>query len=150
MIPYFEQELVGQKNHQLIEQTTQQLTDLGYKSQVTPRAINLFYLDKNLRERIVVEDEQYKVLSTNLSFTKEQMLTELNNHPEKFSPNVVMRPLYQEVILPNLAYIGGGGELAYWFQLKDMFNANKVFFPTLILRNSALVIDAGSSKKCKN
>lgn len=147
MIPYFEQELVEQKNHQYIEKTTPQLTDLGYKSQVTPREINLFYLDKNLRERIVIEDEQYKVLNTNLSFTKEQMLTELNNHPEKFSPNVVMRPLYQEVILPNLAYIGGGGELAYWFQLKEMFNANKVFFPTLILRNSVLIIDAGSSKK---
>ena len=58
-----------------------------------------------------------------------------------------MRPLYQEVILPNLAYIGGGGELAYWFQLKDMFNANNVFFPTLILRNSVLIIDAGSIKK---
>ncbi|HLU85987.1 MAG TPA: bacillithiol biosynthesis BshC, partial [Vicingaceae bacterium] len=128
-------------------QTTQQLTDLGYKSQVTPREINLFYLDKNLRERIVIEDEQYKVSNTNLSFTKEQMLTELNNHPEKFSPNVVLRPLYQEVILPNLAYIGGGGELAYWFQLKDMFNANNVFFPTLILRNSVLIIDAGSTKK---
>lgn len=147
MIPYFEQELVEQKNHQYIEKTTQQLTDLGYKSQVTPREINLFYLDKNLRERIVIEDEQYKVLNTNLSFTKEQILTELNNHPEKFSPNVVLRPLYQEVILPNLAYIGGGGELAYWFQLKDMFNANNVFFPTLILRNSVLIIDAGSTKK---
>ncbi|MDF1674976.1 MAG: bacillithiol biosynthesis cysteine-adding enzyme BshC [Vicingaceae bacterium] len=147
MIPYFEQELVAQKNHQFIEETTQRLTDLGYKSQVTPREINLFYLDNNLRERIVEEEEQYKVLNTNLSFTKEQILAELNNHPEKFSPNVVMRPLYQEVILPNLAYIGGGGELAYWFQLKDMFNANNVFFPTLILRNSVLIIDAGSTKK---
>lgn len=147
MIPYFEQELVEQKNHQLIDKSTHKLTDLGYKSQVTPREINLFYLDKNLRERIIFEDEQYKVLNTNLSFTKEQILSELNNHPEKFSPNVVMRPLYQEVILPNLAYIGGGGELAYWFQLKAMFNANKVFFPTLILRNSVLIIDAGSSKK---
>ncbi|MBW6483720.1 MAG: bacillithiol biosynthesis cysteine-adding enzyme BshC [Vicingaceae bacterium] len=147
MIPYFEQELVEQKNYQFIEQTTQQLTDLGYKSQVTPREINLFYLDNNLRERIVVEDEQYKVLNTNLSFTKEQILTELKKYPEKFSPNVVMRPLYQEVILPNLAYIGGGGELAYWFQLKAMFDANNVFFPMLVLRNSVLLVDGGSAKK---
>lgn len=147
MLPYFEQELVTQKNHQYIEKTTQKLTDLEYKSQVTPREINLFYLDKNLRERIVFEDEKYKVLNTSLSFTKEQILEELKNYPEKFSPNVVFRPLYQEVILPNLAYIGGGGELAYWFQLKDMFDANQVFFPTLVLRNSVLFVDGGSAKK---
>ncbi|MDZ7613687.1 MAG: bacillithiol biosynthesis BshC [Flavobacteriaceae bacterium] len=48
--------------------------------------------------------------------------TELNEHPERFSPNVMMRPLYQEVVLPNLCYIGGGGELAYWFQLKGFFD----------------------------
>ena len=50
-----------------------------------------------------------------------------------------MRPLYQEVILPNLCYIGGGGELAYWFQLQSNFEANKVTFPILLLRNSVLI-----------
>ena len=50
-----------------------------------------------------------------------------------------MRPLYQEVILPNLCYIGGGGELAYWFQLKAFFNKLQVPFPILLLRNSALI-----------
>jgi uncharacterized protein YllA (UPF0747 family) len=65
---------------------------------------------------------------------------ELENNPEKFSPNVIMRPVYQETILPNLCYIGGGGELAYWFQLKDYFTAINTPFPILLLRNSALLI----------
>lgn len=147
MIPYFESELLTQQNANLVEKTTEKLNELGYKSQVTPRAINIFYLDEQLRERIVFEDNKYKVLNTNLTFSQTEMLEELKKFPEKFSPNVVMRPLYQEVILPNLAYIGGGGELAYWFQLKAMFDANNVFFPMLVLRNSVLLVDGGSAKK---
>lgn len=147
MIPYFENEILEQQNVQFVEKTTQQLTKLGYKSQLTPREINIFYLDEQLRERIVFEENKYKVVSTKLEFSQEQILEELKSYPEKFSPNVVLRPLYQEVILPNLAYIGGGGELAYWFQLKAMFDANHVFFPMLILRNSVLLVDGGSSKK---
>ena len=50
-----------------------------------------------------------------------------------------MRPLYQEVILPNLCYIGGGGELAYWLQLKENFKQNNITFPILLLRDSVLL-----------
>ena len=70
----------------------------------------------------------------------------METNPERFSPNVVLRPLYQETILPNLAYIGGGGELAYWFQLKSVFENFKVQFPALILRNSAAFLDNKQSK----
>ncbi|MGL4584417.1 MAG: bacillithiol biosynthesis protein BshC, partial [Flavobacterium sp.] len=63
----------------------------------------------------------------------------LEVHPENFSPNVIMRPLYQEVILPNLCYTGGGGELAYWLELKKVFDLHKVTFPVLLLRNSVLL-----------
>jgi bacillithiol biosynthesis cysteine-adding enzyme BshC len=143
----FIRELTTQKNHTLINQTSQKLKDLGFKPQVTPRKINLFYLQEGLRERIVFEDNYYKVLNTDVEFSEAEILEELNNHPERFSPNVVMRPLYQEKILPNLAYIGGGGELAYWFQLKQIFNANNISFPILVLRNSVLFIDKGSSKR---
>ncbi len=50
-----------------------------------------------------------------------------------------MRPLYEEVILPNLCYIGGGGELAYWLELKSYFNSANVTFPMLLLRNSVVL-----------
>ena len=106
---------------------------------MNPREINLFYIQDNLRERIVLENGNYKINATSLSFSESEIVTELENNPQNFSPNVILRPLYQEVILPNLCYIGGGGELAYWLELKSNFEANNITFPILLLRNSVLV-----------
>ena len=121
----------------------------NYNIQVNPREINLFYLTETLRELIVFEDNLYKINTTDITFSKEEILKELDDFPEKFSPNVIMRPVYQESILPNLCYIGGGGELAYWFQLKDYFQSVSTPFPILLLRNSALFIAEKQFQKAK-
>ena len=147
MVKEFEVELTHQQNVKIINESTAKLETLGYKAQITPREINLFYLQENSRGRIVFEAGNYKVLNTSFSFSEKEILNELDTFPERFSPNVALRPMYQEKILPNLAYIGGGGELGYWFQLKEMFNANHINFPILVLRNSALIIDDGSKKR---
>lgn len=117
------------------------------KVQVKPREINFFYLTDEYRKRIVFNNNQYQVLDTNLVFSKEELLLEIEHNPEKFSPNVVIRPLYQEIILPNLAYIGGGGELSYWLEMKELFKTYQVFFPALILRNSFLMMDEKQQEK---
>ncbi|HVE61516.1 MAG TPA: bacillithiol biosynthesis BshC, partial [Chitinophagaceae bacterium] len=83
----------------------------------------------------------FTVNNTDIKFTEQELRSELHNHPERFSPNVILRGLYQEIILPNIAFIGGGGELAYWLQLKDLFNHYNVPFPVLVLRNSFLIIE---------
>lgn len=141
------QDIVEQHSFELINNSNTALEAQGYKPQVNPREINFFYMDDNLRERIVEEDGLYKVLNTTISFTKESLKEEISSHPERFSPNVVMRPVYQEVILPNLAYIGGGAEVTYWLQLKANFDFYKIPYPILVLRNSALVIDERSTRK---
>ena len=138
--PYAKEELENRLSFHAITETTKRLTEKGYPEQVHPREINLFYLHNNIRERIVYQENRYHVLNTSISFTKEEILDELQNYPERFSPNALLRPLYQEVILPNLCYIGGGGELAYWFQLKDYFHQVEVPFPILVLRNSVLLV----------
>lgn len=145
--PYVTSELLEQTTQNQITYTNKRLENLGYGTQVNPRDINLFYLNEDLRERITLVNDKYQVVNTKIKFTKDEILTELNEHPERFSPNVVLRPLYQEVILPNLCYIGGGGELAYWFQLKSNFDANKVPFPIILLRNSALIKNKKISEK---
>jgi uncharacterized protein YllA (UPF0747 family) len=75
------------------------------------------------------------------------MDTELESNPERFSPNVILRPLYQEVILPNLSYTGGPAEVAYWLQLKGVFDEAGVPFPILVPRNFALVVNRATAKK---
>jgi bacillithiol biosynthesis cysteine-adding enzyme BshC len=130
-----------------IEKQSDKLSKLGYGLQVNPREINLFYLHEKIRSRIVQKDEYYHVLDTDIKFTETELLDSVNQHPERFSPNVALRPLYQEVILPNLAYIGGGGELAYWLELKSYFEAEQVTFPSLVLRNSVLLYSDKTSSK---
>ncbi len=144
-VPYVKEELLHQTSHQKVAETARLLSD--YKIQVNPREINLFYIENDLRERIILSDNIYHINHTEIKFTEETLLAELENFPEKFSPNVIMRPLYQEVILPNLCYIGGGGELAYWLELKSFFTSSKITFPVLLLRNSAVLATEKQAKK---
>ena len=99
------------------------------------------------RSRIVFEDNIYGVLNTDLRFSPEAMMTELHQNPQNFSPNVVLRPVYQEVVLPNVAYVGGGGEIAYWQERGRLFDALGVAFPLLVRRQSALILPLAIQKR---
>jgi bacillithiol biosynthesis cysteine-adding enzyme BshC len=146
--PIIKDELLQQTSHKKVIETNNLLEE-KYKIQVNPRELNLFYLTDAYRERIIFENNLFKIHGTSLVFTKEEILKELENFPERFSPNVLMRPVYQETILPNLCYVGGGGELAYWLQLKAYFKAINTPFPIVLLRNSALLISEKQSLKAK-
>ncbi|GEC79235.1 bacillithiol biosynthesis cysteine-adding enzyme BshC [Flavobacterium aquatile] len=147
-IPYVKKELLQQNSFKNVMETNEHLKD--YFVQVNPREINLFYIEDNLRERIIFEDNKFKINNTDITFTRDEILAELENSPEKFSPNVILRPLYEEVILPNLCYIGGGGEIAYWLELKSNFEANNVTFPMLLIRNSVLLSTQKQADKADN
>ena len=146
--PFMAKELQTQFAKKSVEKTNAFL-EKKYRLQVNPREINLFYMENDLRERIVFDKGNYRVLQTKKQFTEAAILKELVQNPKNFSPNVILRPLYQEVVLPNLCYVGGGGELAYWLQLKQLFHVAKVSFPVLFLRNSALLMSQKESQKQK-
>ncbi|MFN3639683.1 MAG: bacillithiol biosynthesis cysteine-adding enzyme BshC [Flavobacterium sp.] len=146
-IPFIKEELSQNTSHKKVEETIQGLSN--YKIQVNPREINLFYMEDDFRERIVEEKGVYSVLNTSIRFTQNEILEEVAQHPEKFSPNVLLRPLYQEVVLPNLCYIGGGGELAYWLELKSYFESQRVTFPILMHRDMALVMTDKQLRKAQ-
>jgi bacillithiol biosynthesis cysteine-adding enzyme BshC len=134
-------ELLNQPSFKLVSDTNEKLSE-NYKVQVIPRALNLFYLDNELRERLVqAPDEHFEVVNTELAFRKQILLDILEQKPEFFSPNVVLRPVYQEFVLPNLAYVGGPGEIAYWLELKTVFDHHHVFYPMLVSRNHALILN---------
>jgi len=141
MMPVFEDDLLNQTASGIVEKTAGKLQALGYKVQASPREINLFYLIDDKRERIIKEGAIFKAQGTSLDLSEDELKNELQEHPERFSPNVILRGLYQETILPNIVFIGGGGETAYWLQLKDLFEHYKIPFPILVLRNSFLIVE---------
>lgn len=148
--PIIEDDLFNHTAFNLVQETSERLEQLGYKHQVTPREINFFYLENGLRERLIPEENGVSVNETNLTFSEAEVRKLLAETPEVFSPNVILRPVYQEVILPNLAYMGGPGELAYWLQLKPVFDQYQISFPILMPRNFAMVISPATQRRVTN
>lgn len=140
-IPSIKREILESPSKGLIEAEQEKLVGLGYKAQTHIRDINFFYRGNGFRNRIEKEGSEFKVVDTELSFSEEEMIKEIENSPEKFSPNVNIRPLFQSQILPDLAYIGGGGELAYWMERKEQFKLFEMHFPMLIRRRSAMIVN---------
>ena len=140
MIPVFEDELFNHHSSALVEKTIEALSK-NYKAQAQPREINLFYLNENIRERIERSGDEWKVVNTDITFDAASLKKELYEHPERFSPNVILRGLFQETILPNIVFIGGGGEIAYWLELQGVFEHYHVPYPVLVLRNSFLIME---------
>jgi len=147
---YFKKDIIQNKPYNLVRKASKNLETAGYHAQVNPRQINCFYLMDGIRNRIVATETGFKVFGTDIRFSEAELLEELERNPERFSPNVVLRPLFQEFILPNLTYVGGAGELSYWLQYKDYFNQMGISFPMLSLRNHFLLIDSGTSRKMED
>jgi bacillithiol biosynthesis cysteine-adding enzyme BshC len=138
--PVIQKELTQQFSHKAVSDTINKLSE-HYKVQASGREINLFYLIDDKRERIELANTKYEVESLNKEWNEEEILKELDEHPERFSPNVILRGAFQETILPNIAFVGGGGEIAYWLELKEVFQQANIPYPMLILRNSFLFIE---------
>ena len=115
------------------------------KSDVYVRKINFFYMKKGFRERIESVKDKFIVRESDITFTKEEMENEINNNPERFSPNVVMRCLYQQMIMPNVAYIGGPAEVVYWLSFRKFFEKYDEEFPVIVPRDSVLIISHKST-----
>ncbi len=130
-----------------VDKTNAELEVLGYKPQIYCREINFFYLDKGLRSRIEQKGDVYEVLDTDLRFSRQEIEKLIESNPEKFSPNVILRPLYEEIILPNIAYCGGPAEIVYWLQLKEVFQYFNTSFPILLPRTFGLVVDEATQRK---
>ena len=155
LIPLLEMEIREQASNAAVQATDERLTAAGYKPQVYSRPLNLFFItDKGKRERLEPDANgadcvEISVLNTARCHSQAELLELAQQQPERFSPNVVLRPVYQEILLPNLAYIGGGAEVAYWFQLKGVFAAFGVPFPIVLPRNSAMYISRTNAGKLK-
>lgn len=150
--PYIQRECEEQLIKKGSESTVKKLNDAlqtKIKAQVNPRDINLFYMGESGRQRIEKTTTSYGVVDTAISFSKKELIKEIKSYPERFSPNALFRPIYQELVLPNLVTVGGGSELAYWLQLSEVFASFDLPMPMLKLRSSVLLISAKQQQKLK-
>ncbi|MCE2711710.1 MAG: bacillithiol biosynthesis cysteine-adding enzyme BshC [Cryomorphaceae bacterium] len=145
-VSVLEKELLSKFSFDAVNLSTDKLKQEGFKVQVKPNNINLFYINGLKRVKILSEETGFYIEDKGL-LSEKQLLDMLHEHPECFSPNVVLRPLYQEYILPNICYVGGVGEVSYWLQLKGVFDAVEVPFPLVQTRTSVLYIDSIIHKK---
>jgi bacillithiol biosynthesis cysteine-adding enzyme BshC len=143
-IPVFEKEIRERFSLHTVRPTQSELEHKGFKVQAYCRDLNLFYMTKGVRERIDLSGNGFVRHDTGIIYTTDSLIEELHAQPESFSPNVILRPLYQEFILPNIAYIGGGGEIAYWLERKAQFKEAGVHYPMLIRRNSWHMLDSST------
>jgi bacillithiol biosynthesis cysteine-adding enzyme BshC len=145
-IPVLRDDLLQHTALPIVQQQSD-LLEKQYKAQAYPRPVNLFYLKDNIRERIERNGDTWSVLNHDIHWNETALLAELEAHPERFSPNVILRGLFQETILPDVAFIGGGSEVAYWMQLKPLFEHYQVYFPAVVLRQSIQWIDANAAAR---
>ena len=137
IIPFLKDEIEKNSSFRTINETNEKIKTKYKSIQANPSKINMFYVDGEARKKINLnsEGEENRIL-----ISKKNLLKTICDNPEKLSPNVVLRPLYQEVVLPNLCYIGGANELSYWLELKKMFKYHKVTFPIIKLRKFIFII----------
>lgn len=122
--PIWEKDLYTNDIHHAVIKQTKALQEQGLNTPIESKASNLFLLDTEKRERIEKPIQ--------FPFHKE--------NSAQLSPNVVLRPIYQEWILPNLAYVGGPSEITYWLQLPMAFDYLDLPFPLTIHRAGGILL----------
>ncbi|MBK7232868.1 MAG: bacillithiol biosynthesis cysteine-adding enzyme BshC [Saprospiraceae bacterium] len=145
----FKDEILHQSGLKSVTKTNQELQNISIKAQAHAREINLFYHGNESRTRIIKEGNNYTLADQSKSWTEQNLLEEIENSPQNFSPNVILRPIYQELLLPTVVFIGGGAEMNYWLQLGDLFKHHQISFPILARRFSAILFSKTVLSKIK-
>ena len=146
-LPEMLAEIEGNENLAAIEKQTAALEHLGYEAQIHARDLNLFYLGEGIRTRLLRDENGISCHDGSLKWSLEEALKFFQDHPEKLSPNVCLRPAYSQKVLPDLAFIGGPAEISYWLQLKPVFDNAGIPFPILVPRFSAMMVSSSRASK---
>lgn len=144
-VPVVLREISSDSANHAVQNMNKKIESAGYKPQAFSRDCNLFYL--KVGERLRIEPVANGLAIDGQVYSLEELTKLVQEEPENFSPNVILRPVYQETILPNLVYVGGGGEMAYWIQLKGVFDVHQTLFPLIQQRVSIQLVDGALKKR---
>ncbi|MBM3918095.1 MAG: bacillithiol biosynthesis cysteine-adding enzyme BshC [Sphingomonadales bacterium] len=148
-IRLWEQEIHGRFSEKAALRGGEKLVEMGYHAQISPREINLFWIEEGSRQRLV-RTPQGKWQAGEKTWPDDRSLwQQVQTEPEKLSPNVVLRSVYQEFLLRSSAFVGGPAEVAYWLQLYPVFQQAGVEFPPVLLRASLMLMDASMQNRLK-
>jgi len=132
-----------EKQHQLessLDNATYNLMEAGYHGQVQVQPSNLFYFDtQDHRQKIQFDGNDWSAAGT--IWSTSELLADIDERPHRFSPNVFLRPLVQDHLLPVAAYVGGPGEIAYYAQMKEFYTVFGKRMPSIIPRISATLVE---------
>ncbi|MEF8864504.1 MAG: bacillithiol biosynthesis cysteine-adding enzyme BshC [Salinibacter sp.] len=117
------------------------LRDRGYHAQVTARPTNLFWLGDDSRRALDWEEHTFRLRGTDRTFSQSELLDHLDETPERFSPNVVLRPLMQDHLLPTAAYVAGPGEVSYFAQYGGVYEWAGLDMPLIHPRASVSLVE---------
>ena len=117
-----------------------------YHAQVRVEPTNLFYLGDDERRPIDLAGETFRLRDSDRRFDREELLQMIDESPEHFSPNVVLRPLMQDTLLPTAAYVGGPGEISYFAQYRTAYEWAQLPMPLIYPRASATLVESKVAK----
>lgn len=130
------------ESSRILKRTSDRILQQGYHAQISPNVdrLNLFYLD-NGRHSIRIRGDHFVELGQGREFSSKELIQIARQNPEKLSPNVVLRPMVQDFLLPTVAYVAGPGEIAYFAQLRDVYQLFQVPMPVIYPRISLTIVE---------
>jgi len=139
--PLFEREITEYRSHTDSVLTRSVELEDAYHAQVKIKPINLFFSNKDGRYPIDPNDDGFKLRGKRISYTKEELLEKVKIEPEKFSPNVLLRPICQDYLLPTAFYVAGPSEISYFAQIDPLYELFNIEPPIVYPRMSASIIE---------
>ncbi|MFC2139294.1 bacillithiol biosynthesis cysteine-adding enzyme BshC [Bacteroidota bacterium] len=139
--PIFSKEIEDFREHTagVVERSAE--LEETYHTQVKIKPINLFMLDGT--ERLLIEpvEDEFRLKGKRKKFSLDEILEVLQNEPERFSPNVLLRPICQDYLLPTAVYVGGPGEISYFAQVIPLYQYFKIVQPIIYPRSSLTIVE---------
>lgn len=143
LAPVFEKEVERFREHtQELVLTSAKLEEI-YHAQVKIKPVNLFYSTDDGRYPIEPVDENFRLKRKRKQFSRDELLNEIRTGPHRFSPNVLLRPICQDYLLPTAFYIAGPSEISYFAQITPMYDFFDIAMPVIYPRASVTIIEKG-------